>query len=279
MVLIQRLIKRSNPQIVCTSTFPAPLQLTRLSPRGRHAQTQGRFLQTLNDPATVARSSPRRSDSVPSLYLTGNYDSLFGNLFRQIIPLSIWYTPTHGNILSLQAPTFYTTGVTDTRHSGCYVARCFFAICSFLTGPILLMSLRTYMEELSASFNTQDQAPDDPYAQDRRCAQCIFVDIPRKGSQVLARLLTKQDIFHLFLQLVSQDSAQELFHCTISPYLGVSRIEFQLCCLRTRFVVYYESIKREVKIRCIHECRCDDLLVKVCFVFVVLALETPGPLR
>jgi hypothetical protein len=92
------------------------------------------------------------------------------------------------------------------------------------------------MEELSASFNAQDQAPDDSYAQDRRGAPCIFFDIPRKGSQVLARLLTKQDILHFFLQLVSQDSAQELFTRTISPYLGVSRIEFQFCCLGIRFV-------------------------------------------
>jgi hypothetical protein len=91
------------------------------------------------------------------------------------------------------------------------------------------------MEELSASFNAQDQAPDDSYAQDRRGAPCIFFDIPRKGSQVLARLLTKQDILHFFFQLVSQDSAQELFKRTISPYLGVSRIEFQFC-LWIRFV-------------------------------------------
>jgi hypothetical protein len=25
-------------------------------------------------------------------------------------------------------------------------------------------------------------------------------------------------------------------------------------------VVYYESIKRELKIRCIYECRCDEIL-------------------
>ena len=59
---------------------------------------------------------------------------------------------------------------------------------------------------------------------------------PRKGSQVLARLHTKEVISHFFLQLVSQDSAQELFECTISPYLDVSRIEFQFCCLWIRFV-------------------------------------------
>ncbi len=70
------------------------------------------------------------------------------------------------------------------------------------------------MEELS-SFNVQYQAPDDPYDQDRRCDPCIFVDIPRKGSQVLP---------------------QELFRHTISPYIGVPRIEFQFCCLWIRFV-------------------------------------------
>ena len=45
-----------------------------------------------------------------------------------------------------------------------------------------------------------------------------------------------QDISHFFLQLVSQDSEQELFRHTISLYLDVLRIEFQFCCLRTRFV-------------------------------------------
>ena len=99
-----------------------------------------------------------------------------------------------------------------------------------------MVSLRAYMEELSASFNTQNQGPDDSYSQDRRCAPCILVDIPHEGRQVLAKLHTKQDISHFFLQLGSQDSAQELFRHTISPYLGVSRIEFQFCCLRTRFV-------------------------------------------
>jgi hypothetical protein len=28
------------------------------------------------------------------------------------------------------------------------------------------------------------------------------------------------------------------------------------------FVVYYESIKREIQIRCIYECRCDERLTK-----------------
>jgi hypothetical protein len=239
------------------------------------------FMELLNDPATVARYSPRRSDSVPSLYLAGNHVSLFGNLFRQIIPLSIWYTPTHGIILSLQAPSFYTTGAfglqphaasnriaraeeavlgssfnaqsqaPDIPGVTLHAASSRYAVslqAQSLASGIRLVSLRAYMEELSASFNAHDQAPDDPYAQDRRCAPCIFVDIPRKGSQVLARLLTKQDILHLFLQLVSQDSAQELFRHTISPYFSVSRI--------FSFVAFG-----------------SDLLVKVWFVFIVLALE------
>ena len=50
------------------------------------------------------------------------------------------------------------------------------------------------------------------------------------------RLPTNHDIPRLSLQLVSQDSAQELLKYTISPYLGVSRIEFQFCCLSIRFV-------------------------------------------
>ena len=106
-------------------------------------------------------------------------------------------------------------------------------------------SLRGNKEELSASFNAQDQAPDDSQAtddshvQDRQCASRIFDDYLRKGSQVLARFLTKQDILHFFLQLVSQDCTQELFslfNYIFSPYLGFSRYEFQFCCLRTRFV-------------------------------------------
>ena len=98
------------------------------------------------------------------------------------------------------------------------------------------------MEELSASFNAQDQAPDDSQAtddshvQDRQCASRIFDDYLRKGSQVLARFLTKQDIPHLFFQLGSQDCTQELISCINATYLGASRYEFQFSCLWTRFV-------------------------------------------
>jgi hypothetical protein len=107
---------------------------------------------------------------------------------------------------------------------------------------IQLVSLREYMEQLSVSFNSQDQAPDYPYAHDRRCPPCIFVDIPPKGRQVVA--LTNQDILHLFLQLVSQDSDTP-FRLT-STFRGLS----------FSFVAFG-----------------SDLLVKVCFVFFVLTLE------
>jgi hypothetical protein len=56
-------------------------------------------------------------------------------------------------------------------------------------------------------------------------------------SQVLVRLLTKYDIPYLLLQLVSQDSVQELFyHIKTFPYPVVSRSEFHVLCLRIRFV-------------------------------------------
>jgi hypothetical protein len=74
------------------------------------------------------------------------------------------------------------------------------------------------------------------HALDSQYVPRFFVDNLRKGSQVLARLNTKQVISHFFLQLASQDSTQELFEHTITPYLGFSRIEFQFCCLLTRFV-------------------------------------------
>ena len=38
---------------------------------------------------------------------------------------------------------------------------------------------------------------------------------------------------------------------------------YAICCQRyigVVFVVYYESIKRELKIRCTYECRCDERL-------------------
>jgi hypothetical protein len=82
------------------------------------------------------------------------------------------------------------------------------------------------MEELSASFNAQDQAPDDFHAQDRQCDPYIFVEYFRHCRQDPARLPTTQDSSYLSLQQVSQGRAQELFkrHLT-RPYQGVPRIE------------------------------------------------------
>jgi hypothetical protein len=89
------------------------------------------------------------------------------------------------------------------------------------------------MEELSASFNVQDQAPDDLHAQDRQRAPCIFENEnvhhcrPEPG-----RLPTKKDVSHLSLEQVSQDSAQDLFNRIMPlPYQGGSRIELHVCCL------------------------------------------------
>ena len=74
------------------------------------------------------------------------------------------------------------------------------------------------------------------HPQDSQYAPCIFVDNPHKGYQVFSRLHTTQVISHFFLQLVSQDSSQELFERVIPSYVGFSRIEFQFCCLWTRVV-------------------------------------------
>ncbi len=101
-----------------------------------------------------------------------------------------------------------------------------------LVSDFHLLSLRAYMEDLSTSFNDQDQVPDDLHAQDRQCAPCIFVDYFHHGRPELVRFTTTQDVSHLSLQLVSQDSVRELFnHLMTLPYQGVSRIEFHVCCL------------------------------------------------
>jgi hypothetical protein len=101
-----------------------------------------------------------------------------------------------------------------------------------LVSDSYFLSLRAYMEELSASFNAQDQAPDELHAQDRQCAPCIFVDCFHHGRPELVRFITKQDVSYLSLQLVSQDSARELFNRIMTlPYQGVSRIEFHVFCL------------------------------------------------
>ena len=79
---------------------------------------------------------------------------------------------------------------------------------------IYSLSLCVSTEDLLSSFNTQDQTPDDPYTytQDRQCAPFDFVENPLHGIQVLARLLTKDNITSFPFQLVSQNSTQELIY-------------------------------------------------------------------
>ena len=80
---------------------------------------------------------------------------------------------------------------------------------------IPILSLRVSSEELLgvlASFNTQDQDPDDPFVQDFQCAPRDF-EISLHGSHVFPRLLTNHYITYLL------------------P--GVSRSEFRFRCPRT----------------------------------------------
>jgi hypothetical protein len=85
---------------------------------------------------------------------------------------------------------------------------------------------------------------------DRQCPPSDFVENPHHCRQVLTRLFTKHDFPYLLLQLISQDSAQELFqHIMDLPYSDLSETHG----LSFSFVVYG-----------------FDLLVKVWFVFVVL---------
>jgi hypothetical protein len=90
--------------------------------------------------------------------------------------------------------------------------------------------------EFSASFNDQNQTPDDSHDQDRQCVSRIFVVSPHHCRQVFPRSPTKYDILNLSFQLVSQDSVQELSQHIFSSYPDVSRTEFQIFCLWIRFV-------------------------------------------
>ncbi len=111
------------------------------------------------------------------------------------------------------------------------------------------------MEELSASFNAQDQAP-DLHAQYRQCAPCFFVENSHPCRPELLRLHTKQDVSHLSLQQVSQVSVQELFnHSMTSPTRVFCGSSFM--CVVCGF----------------------HLLVKVWIAFIVLDLGVLGLLR
>ncbi len=72
---------------------------------------------------------------------------------------------------------------------------------------------------------------------------------------MLARLSTKEDNSHPSLHLVSQDSAQIFFNGFLPSYLGALPTEFQ---------EYFYRF---------------HLLVRVWFVFIVMALDVLGLLR
>jgi hypothetical protein len=74
----------------------------------------------------------------------------------------------------------------------------------------------------------------------------ISVEKPRHSSQVLVRLLTKNDIPYLLLQLVSQDSVQDLFYrIKTLTYRSSHDLSFMFVVCE---VVYYESMST-VRIR------------------------------
>ena len=170
-------------------------------------------------------SSPWRPASLPFTFFDDTPYNLTGRWFRQITPLGIRNTRSLGTNDILKAPRLshifgalgpmpqaapqlfhraveVVLGVSLNTQSqtpdipgvpSCAVSSRYAASLQTqaLAPDIPLVSLYAYMEELSASFNVQDQSPDDSYAQDRFCAPCIFHS-PRKGSHVLARLLTFQ---------------------------------------------------------------------------------------
>jgi len=152
------------------------------------------FTEPLNDLAPVARSSPRRADSVPSPFMAGSHVHFFGKFFRQIIPLSIIrYTPMSGTPSFIQAPGDHTAGVPGLQTRA--APKCFARAEENALGASLnaqsqaqdipggsssadfsrhtlsfrahskapdKISLRAYSEQLLGSLNAQSQAPDDP---------------------------------------------------------------------------------------------------------------------
>ena len=151
------------------------------------------FTEPLKDLAPVARSSPRRDAAFPSPLLAGKHVSFFGKFFRQILPLSIRYTPMSGTPSFIHAPGHHTAGVSgpQPRAAPKYFVRAeesalgaslnaqsqaqdipgVSSRADFLRhtpssqaqskAPDII-SLRAYSEQLLGSLNAQDQAPDDP---------------------------------------------------------------------------------------------------------------------
>jgi hypothetical protein len=58
---------------------------------------------------------------------------------------------------------------------------------------------------------------------------------------------------------IAKDKLYSICECRVDERLQTKTKEFTRL-THTWLVVYYESIKRELKIRCIYECRCDERL-------------------
>jgi hypothetical protein len=164
----------------------------------------------------------------------------FSHLFKKkkkIEKKKKWEGPCRGGYPG----RFFQRPVTGTRHSGCYVARCFFAICSFLTDPIFSVGhsvgvvARVYGRPLvffqrPRSSSWWPLRPGSPwlpmyfrwYCTQRLPSVCKVTNETRHPSPFPSTSVTRQCI--------------ELFRHTISPCFGVSRIEFQFCYLWIRFV-------------------------------------------
>ena len=145
------------------------------------------FTEPLNDLAPAARSSPRRAASVPSPVMAGNHVSFFGNIFRQIIPLSIRHTPMPGTFSFLQAPRVHTSGVSgpQPQASSNRVARAEEAV-------------------LGASFNEQSQEPDIPGVSSRAVFSIYTVSLQTQSKATdIHPLRASTEEFFGFLQCPS----------------------------------------------------------------------------
>jgi hypothetical protein len=198
--------------------------------------------EPLNDPALVARYSTRRfhtpGASGPHPLATSNRDDRAGEAVLGVSLNAQSQAPDIPVVSSRDAFSRYAASLQDqSKVLDLPSLRAFTeeVLVSFNTQAkapdIQLLVLRAFSEDLSTSFNVQKQAPDDSHAQDRQCASRVFVESPHHCRQVFVRSPTMYDILHLSFQLVSHDSAQELSQLIFSSYPGVSRSEFQFCCL------------------------------------------------
>jgi hypothetical protein len=78
--------------------------------------------ESFNDPALVAGSSPRKPASVLPTYFDDTCYKMTGRWFRQIIPLSWWYTPTPGTnfTISPQNSRFHIPGASGPKKTLSY---------------------------------------------------------------------------------------------------------------------------------------------------------------